>query len=75
MQATSETKDTSITMTLTFDVGLVPGLDFNLWFGPTLNCQSMTVTCNGQDISIENCTPQRDGDGRLVGQHGVVTVG
>ena len=71
----SLSKDTTNTKTLTFNIGLMPGSNFNLWFTPTLNCQKYTMTCNNQLATIEKCDPATDGSGNPVGTSGVVSIG
>lgn len=73
-EAASTTSTHTVTKSLTLSIGLVPGANFNLWFTPTLRCQSFKITCNGVDQKIEKCTPVLDGNGNPTGDHGVMTV-
>ena len=74
-ESLSETKDTSVSKTITMDISLVPGNKYNLWFTPTLECQKMSMKCNDQEVIVEKCDVAKDANGFPEGEHGVMTVG
>ncbi|KAF2268263.1 hypothetical protein CC78DRAFT_530184 [Lojkania enalia] len=67
-------KTDTVTKTVALSIGLTPGVDFNLWFTPTLRCQSYEITCNDVKQTLEKCEPVLDGSGNPTGDHGVMTV-
>ncbi|KAF2254342.1 hypothetical protein BU26DRAFT_500118 [Trematosphaeria pertusa] len=71
--AMTDTRTT--TKTLTLSIRLVPGVDFNAWFTPTLNCQPFKITCNDVEQSLEKCEPVRDSNGDPAGDSGIMAIG
>lgn len=53
-----------------------PGTTGFLTFTPQLQCDLLEVTCEGQPMQVENCTPQRvSAGGDLQGELVFMTVG
>ena len=75
VEETTGTQDTrTVTSTINQVYSQVPGTSGYIWFTPTLNCQMKTLTCNGQEVEVEDCEPALLADGTQRGELGFTTT-
>jgi hypothetical protein len=47
----------SVASAFSLNFSLLPGVNYNGWFSPTMECQAYTKICNDVEVKTEVCTP------------------